>query len=317
MTFICTTSSDPHRERWRIISDIVSTDFRGVWDFNPLTNADFEPQLSLARADGVAISQAKMPPMKLFNAGGNCQSQVFHLTQVSQRSTLMIEGRRPLLLAPGDLVFLSSRTPCNWLVKRPYVTSTIHVEEDLLREHVKDPDKMLGRRLTCPFGLHETVMHTMESALRIADDGQFERVGHKLIQSALRMLSIISDHEPEQGAQEPVTAIETRSNQIKRLIRREFATPGLSVEDIARSLQITPRYVQLVLANEGLSPSEFVKRCRLEAASQMLRSPENDARTITQIAFDCGFNSSAHFSTEFRRAYNVSPREYRADTGAR
>lgn len=311
MSYISTIDSDPHLERWRRISDVVSSDYKGAWDFKPLANAECEPDLDLARSDGVAISKAAMPPMELFNAGGESSSQVFHLTQVSQRSTLLIGERDPLQLAPGDLVFLSSRTPCRWLVNRPYVTSTIHVEEDLLREHVPDPDRMLGRRLNCPFGLHEAVMHTMESALRIADDGQFERVGHSLIRSALHILSIISEREPDQVV-EPVTAIETRSNQIKRMIRRNFTTPGFSVEDIARSLQITPRYVQLALANEGLSPSEFVKKCRLEAAADMLRAHGRAGQTITQIAFDCGFNSSAHFSTEFRKAYGRSPREYRA-----
>ena len=34
-----------------------------------------------------------------------------------------------------------------------------------------------------------------------------------------------------------------------------------------------------------------------------------DGRSITSIAFDHGFNSSAHFSTMFRRKYGLSPRD--------
>ena len=41
----------------------------------------------------------------------------------------------------------------------------------------------------------------------------------------------------------------------------------------------------------------------------MTGSPRRDGRSITSIAFDHGFNSSAHFSTLFRRKYGVSPRD--------
>jgi AraC-like DNA-binding protein len=43
----------------------------------------------------------------------------------------------------------------------------------------------------------------------------------------------------------------------------------------------------------------------------MLQNPAMSARTITSIALSCGFNSSAYFSTEFRRAYGMSPKRYR------
>ena len=36
---------------------------------------------------------------------------------------------------------------------------------------------------------------------------------------------------------------------------------------------------------------------------------KGDGRSITSIAFDHGFNSSAHFSTLFRRKYGISPRD--------
>lgn len=305
---------DQNIQRWREISDLVSTHFRGTWNFSPLSNPDSEPVMGITRSDGVAISKASMPPMELLNSGGRQRDQVYHLTRVSQRSTLLIDGADSLVLGPGDLVFLSSGTRCRWVVKRPYVTSTIHVEEELLRVHVPDPKKILGRRLSCPFGLHDNVMHAMESALRIADDGQFERLGKRLIHSALNILSLISENDSP-ILREHYGAIDLRCNQIKSVIRRNFANPGYSVEDIAKSLQISPRYVQLALANEGCSPSEFVKKCRLEAASKMLLAPEGKGMTITQIALDCGFNSSSYFSTEFKRAFQVSPREYRSSAG--
>ncbi|MEI6278503.1 MAG: AraC family transcriptional regulator [Verrucomicrobiae bacterium] len=58
------------------------------------------------------------------------------------------------------------------------------------------------------------------------------------------------------------------------------------------------------------SPVDYLTRCRVDAAAQMLRaSPE---KNITEVAFSCGFQSSQYFSTVFRAHHACSPREWRA-----
>ena len=60
----------------------------------------------------------------------------------------------------------------------------------------------------------------------------------------------------------------------------------------------------------NMSPWEYLIRCRLDRAANFLRS---DARkSITEIAFDCGFNSSQYFAFQFRRRFGCSPHGYRA-----
>lgn len=53
----------------------------------------------------------------------------------------------------------------------------------------------------------------------------------------------------------------------------------------------------------------FVRRMRLErAALDLGRQPD---RSITDIALDCGFSSSANFSRAFKEAFGLSAREFR------
>ena len=56
-----------------------------------------------------------------------------------------------------------------------------------------------------------------------------------------------------------------------------------------------------------MSASEWIWDRRLQLAYDGIA--RGDGRSITSIAFDHGFNSSAHFSTMFRRKYGVSPRD--------
>lgn len=60
----------------------------------------------------------------------------------------------------------------------------------------------------------------------------------------------------------------------------------------------------------NLSPALYLLRRRLHAASGMLRA--HPARTVTEIAHSCGFQSSQYFANCFRREFGRSPTEYRA-----
>ncbi|HTI98638.1 MAG TPA: AraC family transcriptional regulator [Dongiaceae bacterium] len=58
----------------------------------------------------------------------------------------------------------------------------------------------------------------------------------------------------------------------------------------------------------NIGPMEYLNRCRLDLAARRLR--EDKSRSITEIAFDCGFNSSQYFSTRFRQRFHQSPRRF-------
>lgn len=62
----------------------------------------------------------------------------------------------------------------------------------------------------------------------------------------------------------------------------------------------------------GESPRSYLKRVRLERARAMLADPAA-SRTVTEVAFACGFNSLGHFA----RAYMKSFGEFPSDTASR
>jgi AraC family transcriptional regulator len=58
----------------------------------------------------------------------------------------------------------------------------------------------------------------------------------------------------------------------------------------------------------GEPPRKYLTRLRLEAACRHL---ERGATSITDIAYQCGFSSSAHLSAALRRHTGMSPTQYR------
>jgi AraC family L-rhamnose operon transcriptional activator RhaR len=65
------------------------------------------------------------------------------------------------------------------------------------------------------------------------------------------------------------------------------------------------RTFQRVLAR---APMEHLIRIRISAAQRLLRSTD---LTITEIAFQCGFNDSNYFSRQFKKIIGAGPRNFR------
>jgi AraC family transcriptional regulator len=61
-------------------------------------------------------------------------------------------------------------------------------------------------------------------------------------------------------------------------------------------------------AVSGETLNNFTNRLRLEKAARLLRYSE---QSVTAIALDCGFSSSATFSRAFRSGYDTSPSQFR------
>ncbi len=65
---------------------------------------------------------------------------------------------------------------------------------------------------------------------------------------------------------------------------------------------------QLLKENTGYSPANYLIYLRLEKAKEMI---ETTTKSLTQIALDCGFYSSQHFSLTFSKWIGSSPSLYR------
>lgn len=101
-----------------------------------------------------------------------------------------------------------------------------------------------------------------------------------------------------------------RITQAKDLIEEQLCNPELTVEAIAEGMGVSSRYLR-ALFTKSEKISHYILRRRLEECARLLADPQLQHLSITAIAFRCGFNSMAHFSRTFKKAYNVTPRDYR------
>jgi AraC-like DNA-binding protein len=67
-----------------------------------------------------------------------------------------------------------------------------------------------------------------------------------------------------------------------------------------------PRFKQKFQEQIGMSPRMFINAQKVEMARELLAR----GRSVTETAFDLGFNSSTYFSTVFRKFALIPPREF-------
>lgn len=94
-------------------------------------------------------------------------------------------------------------------------------------------------------------------------------------------------------------------------IKANFAEPAFSPQRLARSMQLSPRYIQELLQEAGASFTERVTELRLQKARHMLSDQGHDRRKVTDLAYSCGFNDISYFNRRFRARFGCSPTQYR------
>ena len=91
-------------------------------------------------------------------------------------------------------------------------------------------------------------------------------------------------------------------------ISQNFSMP-ITLEEVAKEINLTPTYLSRKFKKEmNTTFKEYVTYIRIRRASQMLATTDD---SITQIALNCGFNSSNYFKDCFRKIHGVSPRAFR------
>ncbi len=102
-----------------------------------------------------------------------------------------------------------------------------------------------------------------------------------------------------------------RLNAALEYIAANFREPGLSLESVARTQGISPRYLQRLLEKKGTSFIAQVNEMRLASAYVLLSDPSLAAWRISQIALHTGFSDISHFNRSFKRRYGAAPSEIR------
>jgi len=95
---------------------------------------------------------------------------------------------------------------------------------------------------------------------------------------------------------------------LMNFVEEEWQNSELKVDDFGSSLGMSKTLIyRKMMSLTGKSPSNFIKEYRLSQALERINLKMN---TISEIAYETGFNSLSYFSKCFQRRFGLLPSDY-------
>jgi transcriptional regulator GlxA family with amidase domain len=164
-----------------------------------------------------------------------------------------------------------------------------------------------GDRITCAGG---------QGAIDVAAWIIEHHCGHAWAQKTLRIMQV--DAARPQTAPQPhppmaEAATDDRVRRAQLLIEQNIAEP-LSIAQLAEHLSLSKRQLERLFKEQlGIGPLDYDRRFRLNYGHWLLC---HTRRSVNQIAIDCGFTDSSHFTRGCKQVFGATPGQIRQQAAA-
>jgi DNA-binding response OmpR family regulator/anti-sigma regulatory factor (Ser/Thr protein kinase) len=98
-------------------------------------------------------------------------------------------------------------------------------------------------------------------------------------------------------------------NKAVKVVEENIANADFTVEELSSEMAMSRMYLyKKLLSLTGKTPLDFIRIIRLRRAAQLL---EKSQLTVSEIAYQVGFNNPKYFTKLFKEEYAVLPTEFR------
>lgn len=236
---------------------------------------------------------------------------------ISGDITAVVGGEKLGHLSPGHLLYVPAGTP--YKLKGQYLRLVVITFDPTSDK--PEPEDRIRPALSCEFDPEQ--IHSVEGLAPLdkmihVEDMESERDG------LLRLVNLFTSAEGSYRAQcsaslkqlllkiiETVdeNALPTRMVEALDNYIRENAGDDISNTEIGAIFGYHPFYVSKVLKDrKGTTLRQYIIAYRLKLAKRLLAE---SAKSINEVAEECGFNDPSYFTKTFRGAFGMTPKEYR------
>ncbi len=178
----------------------------------------------------------------------------------------------------------------------------------------------LGKLCHLPFSQSDYVLKALEKKSNMVFKGAFslKSVLNSLLtqlQQPQSMLSTITINQLIVQLLLDTLSLTEKPQQLKPTIRLDIINKyiekhlnrSIYVDELAGAIKISVSYFKSWFKdNTGITPKEYINRIKIKQAKIDLLHE----KTITQVAFNLGYNSSQYFATSFKKFTGTTPKAY-------
>lgn len=180
---------------------------------------------------------------------------------------------------------------------------------EFVEQRVVSGERLCARPYQAGKGFHKLVLETANAFQRNAWDINNDEFCKSAQVVADLMLLALSGSADLLSGEHAVRA--GNLARAKRIIRQRLTDADLTLTAVAREADLSLGHLHSLFRDEGegLTMREYLQSERLQRARTLLTLPSSRQRTVTEVALECGFSNASHFSTSFKKAFGISPRD--------
>lgn len=209
---------------------------------------------------------------------------------------------REARMSRDDLVLHDQSQPFTLEFAERARSIMISIPRPLLTTRLVDAPRLTARRISGASKLGALAGSMVRQLAGLDDDITNDAV-LRLGSSALDIFATAL--ESELGGEPSLKQSHARLARAKAYIQANLGDPGLDLDAISSGLNVAPRTLNRLFAQEGTTPIRWLWQQRLAASYKALA--EGRVEQVTDAALTFGFSDVSHFSRAFKAAFGLSP----------
>ncbi len=295
------------------------------WQKNIASIFNLRPRLESLAPKGVFEAKLrfhKVDRLNLISSSGTghrsvltdvTQKSIFAVTIPLQGTTIIRQDGRTASISPGAIGLYYLGQECEIISATDYHRISIHIPSEEFRENFPACSQITAVSINTESGTGAIFVDLVKSLYRTVEALNTEPMVATAIADAVldSLRAVLFSMPLNYDVADSRIEVYHRA-RIKRYVKANLRT-NLSVESIARGVDLSVRHVHELFSREPLSLMKWVWAERLEHCRQDLSLPALHGRSISEIAYSWGFNDPAHLSRMFKSHFGKSPTQYRYD----
>lgn len=223
---------------------------------------------------------------------------------------IVSQDGRDAVLGPGDFALYDSTRPYTLRFDGPFQQIVLMLPGPTLRTALRDTHQLTATAVCGERGAGHLMIGMIRSLAATIDTLAPESAA-AVADSVTQILVAGLSGLPQARQPAPTARTAFHREQVKAHVRAHLRDPELSVPGIAQALRLSISTLHRIWGGEACTLGEWIWTQRLDLARRELSDPVLASRSVSDIAFGCGFNDAAHFSRSVRARFGCAPRDLR------
>lgn len=227
------------------------------------------------------------------------------------------QAGREAHLRRGDFTLIATERPYEMVFPVSDRVLVIALPEERLKRHLPSPHPVVASRMSYADNQNRMLFDLargiwQECLSPSTDISRLAWAGSSLSNALLHLIG--GAYASRCDSRAPGSpSLETRRLRILQYIEEHFRDASLAPAPIAAHFRMSSRALHALFSSGPETLCRYILRRRLEECARMLVSPQHRGYSVTDVAFDHGFSSGAHFCRVFRNHFGATPTEYRRE----